>query len=140
MRKYKIVMVENDPDERMFMKEGFEAAGLFEIMEQVKNGDALMPWLEEHVHALPDLILTDLNMPGRNGYDIIDSVRNDERFAHIPVVITSTSSARNIMDKCLAAGAADYIVKPDTFIEYEPFARLLFERISEKGLLPKPTA
>ena len=83
----------------------------------------------------PDLILSDLNMPGKNGYDILSEMRANPLLARIPVVITSTSTARSIMDKCLALGAADYVVKPDTFIEYAPFVRQLHRRALERGLI-----
>lgn len=77
MKKYKIVIVENDEDEQFFMKEGFDSANLFQIKEQLKNGDELFEWLEEHENDLPDVILTDLNMPGKNGYDIIETVKSN---------------------------------------------------------------
>ena len=135
MRKYRIVIVENDEDEQFFMKEGFDQAGTFEILSMVSNGDALFQWLEGHPQQLPDLILSDLNMPGKNGYDIITEVRDTPAYAHIPVIITSTSSTKSFIDKCLAFGAADYLVKPETFIEYVPFVERLYKLISEKALV-----
>jgi CheY-like chemotaxis protein len=125
MKKHRIIIVENDEDEQFFMKEGFDAVALFEIMAQLKNGDVLMEWLKEHENDLPDIILSDLNMPGKNGYDIIREITGDSRYQHIPVIITSTSSTKTIMEKCLAMGAAAYIVKPDTFVEYVPYVRRL---------------
>src|SRR5215208_4326880 len=100
MKKYKIIIVENDEDEQLFMKEGFDAAGLFDIIAQVANGDFLLDWLEGHPSVLPDIILSDLNMPGKNGYDIITDMKTNSAYAHIPVIITSTSSAKIIIDKC----------------------------------------
>lgn len=135
MNRYKIVLVENDADEQFFMREGFDQTGLFEILAQVKNGDVLFDWLAENSGTLPDLILSDLNMPGKNGYDIITEVKATPAYAHIPVVITSTSSTQSLIDKCLALGASDYIVKPDTFIDYQPFVRHLYNTIEEKQLV-----
>jgi len=135
MKKYKIVLVENDEDEQVFMKEGFDAAGLFEIVAQVRNGDTLFEWLNENKNSLPDLILSDLNMPGKNGYDVIHEVKTSPIYMHIPVVITSTSSTRTIIEKCIASGAADYIVKPETFVEYVPYVQNLYRRIEEKQLV-----
>ena len=135
MRKYRIIIVENDEDEQMFMKEGFDAAGLFEIVAQVKNGDALMDWISGNRRSLPDLILTDLNMPGKNGYDIMDELKADPTLAHIPIIITSTSSTRSTMEKCFEKGAADFLVKPDTFIEYEGFVRKLHAMVEDKELV-----
>jgi CheY-like chemotaxis protein len=134
MKKYKIIIVENDEDEQFFMKEGFDAAGLFDILAQVKNGDALLEWLDGSEARAPDLILSDLNMPGKNGYDVIQEMKKHPRYAGTPVVIISTSSTQSIVDKCLAMGAADYLVKPDTFNEYVPFVKNLYRLIEEKQL------
>lgn len=137
MKTYKIIVVENDEDEQFFMKEGFDTTGLFQIITMVKNGDELFEWLAAHAEALPDLILSDLNMPGKNGYDIIDEIQANPAFASIPVVITSTSSTPTIISKCLERGAADYVVKPETFIEYGPYVERLYQRIGEKQLVRK---
>lgn len=132
MKKYKIIIVENDEDEQFFLKEGFDTADLFEIMAQVNNGDELLEWLSNNESNLPEIILSDLNMPGKNGYDIISEVKGTPAFAHIPVIITSTSSTKTIIKKCLDLGAADYVVKPDTFIQYAPFVKELYKRVQEK--------
>lgn len=135
MKTYKIIVVENDEDEQLFMKEGFDSTGLFEIITMLKSGDELFDWLERNTGNQPDLILSDLNMPGKNGYDIIDEIKASPVYAAIPVVITSTSSTATIIAKCLARGAADYVVKPETFIEYIPYVERLYQRITEKQLV-----
>jgi CheY-like chemotaxis protein len=135
MKKYKIIIVENDEDEQFFMKESFDASGLFDIVAQVENGDDLFEWLQKNADSLPDIILSDLNMPGKNGYDVISEVGSTAAYAHIPVIITSTSSTKTIMDKCLALGAANYQVKPDTFIEYEPYIQKMYQTIQDKELV-----
>ena len=135
MKKYKIIIVENDEDEQLFMKEGFEAADMFEIIAQLKNGDALLEWLNENPQTLPDVVLSDLNMPGKNGYDVITDLKTNPSYSHIPVIITSTSSTKTIIDKCMNTGAADYIIKPDTFVEYVPYVKNLYKRIEEKELV-----
>lgn len=135
MRKYKIITIENDEDEQFFMKEGFDKCGLFNVMAQLKNGDELFDWFRDNPTNQPEVILTDLNMPGKNGYDILDDVTSNANLSHIPVIITSTSYAKSIIDKCFAKGAAEYLVKPDTFIEYEPFVNNLYKIIEEKKLV-----
>lgn len=134
MRKFKIVVVENDEDERLFMRHGFDATDLFEVKEMLENGDALIHWLQQHEDDLPEIVLSDLNMHGRNGYDIIRYVKNNPALAHIQVIITSTSTAKSIIDDCLNLGADEYIPKPDTFIAYEPFIRDLWERLDAKQI------
>lgn len=134
MTKYKITIVENDEDEQFFMKEAFENAGLFDVLAMVRNGNILFDWLKES-EQLPDIILTDLNMPGKNGFDILQEVTETPRYAHIPVIITSTSSTPSIIEKCMARGAADYLIKPETFIAYGPYVEELYKRIGEKALV-----
>jgi CheY-like chemotaxis protein len=135
MKQYKIIIVENDEDEQLFMREEFEKSGLFDIMTISKNGDVLFEWLNNHPDNLPDIILSDLNMPGKNGYDIISEVKANERLSSIPVIITSTSSTRSTIARCLELGASDYIVKPDTFIEYGPFVEKLHRLLEERRLV-----
>lgn len=132
-QRYRIIIVENDEDEQMFMKEGFDQSGLFEIITQSYNGDRLFEWLETHSDDLPDAILSDLNMPGKNGYDIVTAIGTSPSYQHIPVIITSTSSTRTTIDRCMQLGAADFIVKPDTFNEYVSFAKKLHRII--QGIL-----
>lgn len=135
MSKYKIIIVENDEDERFFMKEGFQSAGLFDLLDLVNNGESLFDWLGTHPASLPDLVLSDLNMPGKNGYDILAELQQQDAYAHIPVIITSTSSNKSTIDKCMNAGAAAYVVKPDTFIEYVPYVKQLHQLIEERELI-----
>lgn len=135
MKKYKLIIVENDEDERFFMKEAFDKAGLFDILTMTSNGDELFEWLEGNMKNLPDVILSDLNMPGKNGYDIISEMKSNPLYEDIPVIITSTSSTKSIMDKCLANGAAEYMVKPESFIKYGPFIKDLQGRIINKKLV-----
>lgn len=130
-----MIIVENDEDEQFFMKEGFDSVDLFDILAQVNDGNLLLEWLQNNADNLPDLILSDLNMPGKNGYDIIDEITSHPDYKHIPVIITSTSSTKSIKDKCLEKGANGYIVKPETFVEYGPFARKLHHMILEKKLV-----
>jgi CheY-like chemotaxis protein len=135
MRKYKIIIVENDDDEQQFMREGFMATNKFEILAQVANGDLLFEWLQAHPGNLPEVVLSDLNMPGKNGYDIISEMKETPAYSHIPIIITSTSSTSSTIQKCMSFGAADYIPKPETFIQYKPYVEKLYTLITEKQLV-----
>ncbi|MFL5741884.1 MAG: response regulator [Flavisolibacter sp.] len=134
MKKLKIVFVENDEDEQLFIKEGFEATDMYEVLGQFSSGSELFSYMDNKLSRWPDVILSDLNMPGKNGHDILTEIK-EKPYARVPVVITSTSSTRSIIEKCLSMGAADYMIKPETFIEYEPFARNLYKRVIEKNLV-----
>ncbi len=131
MKKYSIVIVENDEDEQFFMKEGFDASNLFTIIGQPANGNELIEWLDNNPQTKPDLILSDLNMHGKNGYDIITFIREHPDYKTIPVVITSTSTIASVREKCLSTGAASFLPKPDTFIDYRAYVTSLYEILQD---------
>ena len=62
----------------------------------------------------PDLILLDVNMPDVDGYETLKSLKADERYYHIPVILLTGNSDRESVVKGLSLGAADYIIKPFT--------------------------
>jgi CheY-like chemotaxis protein len=137
MRAYTIIIVENDEDEQFFIRESIKKGNLFKILAQVKEGGELLDWLKSHPTITPDIILSDLNMPGKNGYDILVEIKSNPAYLHIPVIITSTSSTKTTIDKCLALGAKDFIEKPDTFVNYVPFLKQLHRLIEEKHIVKK---
>lgn len=132
-RKYRIVIVENDEDEVFFMREAFDASEHFEILAILENGDALFAWIDRHTGELPDLILTDLNMHGKNGYGILADIKKDPIWSAIPVVVTSTSTQESVKERCLALGALGYLTKPDIFLNYGPFVTRLYELIGNSA-------
>jgi twitching motility two-component system response regulator PilH len=68
--------------------------------------------LEKALMLLPDLILLDIMMPGMNGFQVLDKIKQDERTEKIPVIILSSLSRDSDILEGLDKGAADYIVKP----------------------------
>lgn len=124
MRTFRLAIVENDEDERFFMSEAFRNAQEFDVLGEFGNGDQLTDWLGTSPPQLPELVLSDLNMPGKNGYDIISELR--EGYPDIAVFATSTSAVMSTREKCVRAGATDFIAKPDIFIAYGEFVQELY--------------
>lgn len=130
MSKLHIIIVENDLDEQLFMQEGFAESNLFHIQTLAANGEELFERLQSS-DPLPDLILSDLNMPGKNGYDILKEIKANPRLAHIPVAITSTSFMAPVIEKCLSLGACCFLQKPELFMEYATFAHKLLSAVQD---------
>lgn len=65
LKKIKMLIVEDNEDERFFMKEGFAQTGLYEITGEAGNGNEMLELLSRSSSSLPDVILSDLNMPGK---------------------------------------------------------------------------
>lgn len=122
-----MVICDNDEDELMFATIDFNATELFEVVASRETGDDLLAFLShQSKEMLPDLLLLDLNMPGRSGFDILNTLSKDKKFHHIPVYISSTSSNQSTIDKCRRLGARGYLKKPDLFDRYTTFAEQLF--------------
>lgn len=67
----------------------------------------------------PDLITLDLMMPGLTGFELCELMKNDPRFAHVPIVIVSARDDAESKERARKAGATDYLTKPfgvDDFI------------------------
>ncbi len=76
--------------------------------------------LEALAHTIPDIIITDINMPRMDGYGVIEGVRQDPRFRATPIIVLSTESSPEKKGRARDAGATGWIVKPfqaDTLID-----------------------
>jgi CheY-like chemotaxis protein len=129
MHKLKILIVENDEDEIEFMCESLNKSGLFEVVAIAETGAEVIRLLQD---CSPDVILSDLNMPGKNGYDVLAELKADHRYSLIPVYISSTSSTPTTINRCLELGAEAYLLKPDTLTEYDNFVKRLYQKIAKE--------
>lgn len=68
--------------------------------------------IETHKREKVNLILLDLNMPGMNGDEVCRIIRNDNALNHVSIIMVTTSSKKEDIEKCMNAGANDYITKP----------------------------
>ncbi len=60
----------------------------------------------------PDLMISDVEMPGMNGYDLLQTVRTSRQWRHIPVILTSDKYGLDDLLHALDSGASDYLPKP----------------------------
>ncbi len=75
-----------------------------------ENGLAALAWLQEG--NLPDLIITDLEMPEMDGFEFIKNVKISGLFSDIPIIVLSCRESSSVRIECLRLGAHDYMVKP----------------------------
>lgn len=68
--------------------------------------------------AIPDLIMLDLNVPRRTGIEILNEIKDNDKWCHIPVIIFSSSSSPVDIERSYHSGASAYVVKPGTIDDF----------------------
>jgi two-component system chemotaxis response regulator CheY len=104
----KVILVADDsPSIRKFVSFALAANG-FEI---ISAGDG-MEALEQLPNKNVNLIITDLNMPNVDGFELIKSIRSSQEFREIPIIILSSLSSKEEVEKGMSIGANSYLLKP----------------------------
>jgi len=115
-----ILSVEDDSDTYHVIEMAFrEAAPEFDLLRAYDGDEALsmLQASEQEHRPRPDLIMTNLNLPKRNGFELLEEMRKGGLVHSIPVVVFSSSSLSADKARCLALGAKGYFTKPRTFEE-----------------------
>lgn len=115
-----ILMADDDPDDRMLMKEALQESNLTSILRFVEDGAELMDYLYRKGKFVedaprPGLILLDLNMPKVDGREALRSIKSDPELRRIPVVVFTTSRAEHDILKSYDLGVNSFISKPSQY-------------------------
>lgn len=110
-------IVDDDIDDQQFLIEA-----LTEHDEQIQcftafNGQEAITHLKGTFVPLPDAIFLDLNMPGLNGKQCLQELKQTPSLQHIPVIIYSTTSAENEIQETMRMGASYFLVKRSSYRE-----------------------
>ncbi|WP_414468488.1 response regulator [Methanobacterium sp. ACI-7] len=115
-RTFIILLVEDNPADIRLVEEAFKESDINTELIVVKDGVEAMEFLthsKNHEDApIPDLILLDLNLPRKDGREVLKEIKEDKNLKHIPVVILTTSSTEEDIYETYAHHANSYIVKP----------------------------
>ena len=119
-----ILLVEDDPDDRMFTIRALEKSRLHNRIEYVADGEELMdylyrrgPYAEADAAPRPGLILLDLNMPRKDGREALREIKSDPELRSIPVVVLTTSQAEEDVMRSYDLGVNAFITKPVSFVD-----------------------
>ena len=121
--KIDVLLVEDDPGDVGLIKEALQAGRLLLTLAVVEHGERALAYLHReppYAQAVrPDLILLDLNLPRKDGREVLQALKTDAQFKMIPVVVLTTSDADADILKAYNAGANCYLTKP---MEFHRFA------------------
>jgi two-component system, chemotaxis family, response regulator Rcp1 len=111
-----ILLVEDNPGDVRLVKEVMKDAKVANSLHIAEDGEEAMAILRREGKYIgsvrPDLILLDLNLPGKDGREVLKEIKTDENLRLIPVVVLTTSSAEEDIVKSYSDYANSYITKP----------------------------
>ena len=119
-----ILLADDDQDDVEFFQEALREVAADIHLTTVSNGIQLMHLLKEAKETF-DLLVLDINMPLKNGFDCLQEIRSGPRFSLIPIALMSTSSDLEVRVKVTALGANAFYTKPSEFDQLVALIRSL---------------
>ena len=116
-RIIEILLVEDNPGDARLTLEAFREGKVLNNIRVVRDGVEALAYLRrqgpDYADAVqPDLVLLDLNLPKKDGREVLAEIKADERLKKIPVVVLTTSAAEEDVEKAYGSHANCYITKP----------------------------
>ncbi len=125
-RTVEILLVEDNPGDARLAEEGLKESKVINNLHIVDDGIEAMEYLRKEGNytdaVTPDLILLDLNLPKKDGREVLAEIKADEKLKRIPVVILTTSNAEEDVLKTYGLHANCYVTKP---VDLDQFVKIV---------------
>ena len=135
MNKPLVLTVDDSADDVTLLQFACSAARVSFQLQQVESGDlgiaylkGCAPFADRLLYPLPDLVLLDIKMPGKSGFDVLSWARSQPDL-HMPIIVFSASMHDADRAKALQLGATEYIVKPVSYQLLQRFVEHIEERL-----------
>jgi CheY-like chemotaxis protein len=116
MKPIRVLLIEDNEGDILLFKEALDQRDNPCALEVLRNGMLAIEWLESKASLspqdLPQLIFLDINLPKKNGQEVLSFIKNDPRISHIPVIMLTTSSYPKDVITSYQNRANCYITKP----------------------------
>ena len=130
-----ILLTDDNTNEYIFFKHALSKANVPTQISPLKGGVELLQYLNEPNSPLTDIFFLDINMPMKNGKECLAAIRENEKFAHLPVVMYSTSDTKSDIDESYELGADLYLIKPAELDDLKIMLAHVIEKYTKKELL-----
>ncbi len=122
METIDILLVEDNPGDIDLTREALEEAKVLNRLHVVEDGEQALDFVFRRGQFTdaprPDLILLDLNLPKRDGREVLEAIRSDANMTDIPIVILTSSQAEEDIVRAYRLHANCYITKPVNFVQF----------------------
>lgn len=129
VRVAEILLVEDSPTDVLLTKEALQHSRVMNNLSVVKDGVDAIAFLRRQPPFAdaprPDIVLLDLNLPRKDGREVLEEIKSDRRLAKIPVIVLTTSKAETDVLKAYDHHANCYIVKPVDFDKFTEVVRTM---------------
>lgn len=140
-RPITILLAEDNEDDVLLAQEAFAEVPLARIAAVARNGDEALAYLRregKYAQARPpDLVLLDINMPRKSGFEVLAEMKSDPSLRHVPVLMLSTSEQDEDILRSYRGGASSYITKPMLFEGFVELAQELLSYWTRVSRLPR---
>jgi CheY-like chemotaxis protein len=126
-----ILYAEDDPNDLIIFKMRFNRATLPHTLNVVEDGQSAIDWLmgkgkfaDREKFPMPNLLIVDLKMPKKSGFDVLEWVRSKPEFDSISVIVLSSSDDPGDVKRAYQLGATSYFVKSVSFEELIHYLRV----------------
>lgn len=140
-RPLRVLLVEDDPGDALMTEEALEGHEIPNELRVVTNGEDALAYLRAEGSfadaVTPDLVLLDLNLPRRDGREVLRAVKDDRGLRSIPIVILTTSEADEDVQRCYDLHANAYVRKPVDFEQFLKAVRAVPHFFAGVGRLPR---
>ncbi|HER54383.1 MAG TPA: response regulator [Candidatus Bathyarchaeota archaeon] len=117
-----ILLVDDSPDDIMIAKRAFKKSQIHNKIFVTRDGEEAIQFLrkEGNYKDVPTtgLVILDLNMPKIDGFEVLETIKNDEKLKKIPIIVLTSSSRYEDIERAYKLGANSFIVKPVSFEEF----------------------
>jgi two-component system, chemotaxis family, response regulator Rcp1 len=133
--RIQILLVEDTPSDVRLTKEALKDAAFDHQLSVVNDGEQAMDYLRQHANSpeKPDLLLLDLNMPKKNGHEVMDEMKELPEYQDTPVILLTVSQDEQDIAKALQLKMNYYLSKPVTGDKLETLLKAMKELATDSG-------
>src|SRR5579872_5074819 len=143
---FTILVVEDNAEEVILMERAFKRTGMEVSVQFVVNGEEAIDYLsgvdrfrDRISFPEPDLVVMDLKMPRKGGFEVLEWFRNLQEGALIPVIVLTASNRESDVQRAYSLGANSYFIKPTSFDEFRDMIKVFYDYWS-LARRPRPMA
>ncbi len=114
----KILLIEDDQDHAALITDLLKETDVPDIKTEVilkKDGKEAIDYFQYEMQSQPSLVILDLRLQKIDGMEVLKFIKNNSKYCEIPVIILSTSSEQETIDKTFKNGANGYFIKPPSY-------------------------